>query len=266
MGGAPTAPVVVPQPHRRTPTPRSRCKGDHIPVTAHTASDDEKPRLWQIVTEQWPNYDVYQTRTDRVIPVVVLSAVDDRSAAAVRRRRWAERAADRSPAGAAVAARRGRSSRRTLIVAAARRLIAERGERFTTQELVKEAGVALQTFYRIFGGKDQLLLAVFEDLIAESCAEYEAGGRPTCPIRSRGCTSTSPSRSAAVGDAEHRHRAPLRHRRALAAAPALPGGDGRTPPSTSPTWSQRQLELAARRGAARRRATRSATRGSSPSS
>jgi len=62
----------------------------------------------------------------------------------------------------------------TLIVDAARRLIAERGGRFTTQELVKEAGVALQTFYRIFSGKDQLLLAVFENLIAESCAEYEA--------------------------------------------------------------------------------------------
>ena len=78
------------------------------------------------------------------------------------------------------------------IVAAARRLIAERGERFTTQELVKEAGVALQTFYRLFGGKDQLLLAVFEDLIAESCAELRGGRGRRCPIRSRGCTSTSP--------------------------------------------------------------------------
>jgi deazaflavin-dependent oxidoreductase (nitroreductase family) len=47
--------------------------GDHIAVTAHTATDDEKPRLWRIVTDAWPNYDVYQTRTDRVIPVVVLS-------------------------------------------------------------------------------------------------------------------------------------------------------------------------------------------------
>jgi deazaflavin-dependent oxidoreductase (nitroreductase family) len=47
--------------------------GDRIPVTARTASDGEKPRLWQIVTEVWPNYDVYQTRTDRAIPVVVLS-------------------------------------------------------------------------------------------------------------------------------------------------------------------------------------------------
>jgi hypothetical protein len=40
---------------------------------AHTASDDEKPRLWQIVNEVWPNYDVYQSRTERAIPVVVLS-------------------------------------------------------------------------------------------------------------------------------------------------------------------------------------------------
>jgi deazaflavin-dependent oxidoreductase (nitroreductase family) len=44
----------------------------HIPVVAHPASDGEKPRLWTIVTTVWPNYDVYQTRTDRVIPVVVL--------------------------------------------------------------------------------------------------------------------------------------------------------------------------------------------------
>jgi TetR/AcrR family transcriptional regulator len=34
---------------------------------------------------------------------------------------------------------------------------------------VKEAGVALQTFYRYFASKDQLLLAVFEDLISEFC-------------------------------------------------------------------------------------------------
>jgi AcrR family transcriptional regulator len=56
------------------------------------------------------------------------------------------------------------------IVEAARRLIAAKGTSFTTQELVKEAGVALQTFYRYFAGKDQLLLAVFEDLISEFCA------------------------------------------------------------------------------------------------
>ncbi len=87
----------------------------------------------------------------------------------------AERAADRSPAAQRFAPRRVEQAQ--LIVDAGRRLIAERGDRFTTQELVKEAGVALQTFYRLFAGKDQLLLAVFEDLIAESCAAYEAAAR-----------------------------------------------------------------------------------------
>lgn len=48
-------------------------RGEHLEVTARTADDDEKDRLWKIVTELWPNYDVYQSRTDRVIPVVVLS-------------------------------------------------------------------------------------------------------------------------------------------------------------------------------------------------
>ena len=88
---------------------------------------------------------------------------------------WAERAADRSPAVQRSRARQIEQAQ--AIVKAARRLIAERGERFTTQELVKEAGVALQTFYRLFAGKDQLLLAVFEDMIAESCELYEQAAR-----------------------------------------------------------------------------------------
>ena len=78
---------------------------------------------------------------------------------------WAERAADRSPV---VHRSRARSIEQAKsMVDAARRLIAQKGERFTTQELVKEAGVALQTFYRHFEGKDQLLLAVLEESIAE---------------------------------------------------------------------------------------------------
>src|SRR5438876_21944 len=88
---------------------------------------------------------------------------------------WAERAADRSPTLQRSRARQIEQAK--VIVDAARRLIAERGEHFTTQELVKEAGVALQTFYRLFSGKDQLLLAVFEDMIAESCMQYEDAAR-----------------------------------------------------------------------------------------
>jgi AcrR family transcriptional regulator len=88
---------------------------------------------------------------------------------------WAERAADRSPA---VARSRSRSMQQMkIIVAAARRLIQHKGTSFTTQELVREAGVALQTFYRHFPGKDQLLLAVIEDMITEEAARYEEAAR-----------------------------------------------------------------------------------------
>ena len=50
-------------------------KADRVEVRARTAPPEEKPRLWRIVNEVWPNYDVYQSRTDRVIPVVVLTPV-----------------------------------------------------------------------------------------------------------------------------------------------------------------------------------------------
>jgi deazaflavin-dependent oxidoreductase (nitroreductase family) len=43
-------------------------------VRARTAGEAEKPRLWRIMTGVWPNYDAYQARTERVIPVVVLSS------------------------------------------------------------------------------------------------------------------------------------------------------------------------------------------------
>jgi AcrR family transcriptional regulator len=62
------------------------------------------------------------------------------------------------------------------LLAAARRLVLERGENFTTQDLVKEADVALQTFYRHFGGKDQLLIAVIAEMIEAHCEALAARG------------------------------------------------------------------------------------------
>jgi deazaflavin-dependent oxidoreductase (nitroreductase family) len=47
-------------------------KGDHFKGHARTATDDEKPRLWEKMTEAWPDYDDYQEKTERKIPVVVL--------------------------------------------------------------------------------------------------------------------------------------------------------------------------------------------------
>ncbi|HEX4245198.1 MAG TPA: TetR/AcrR family transcriptional regulator [Acidimicrobiales bacterium] len=88
---------------------------------------------------------------------------------------WAERAADRSPT-----VRRSRArgvEQATAIVQAAQRLIAIKGTAFTTQELVKEAGIALKTFYRYFPGKDQLILAVIEDMVAEFSVRYKEAAR-----------------------------------------------------------------------------------------
>jgi deazaflavin-dependent oxidoreductase (nitroreductase family) len=39
---------------------------------ARTAGADEKPRLWSIMASIWPDYDSYQSKTDRDIPVVIL--------------------------------------------------------------------------------------------------------------------------------------------------------------------------------------------------
>ncbi|ORW32659.1 TetR family transcriptional regulator [Mycobacterium paraense] len=58
-----------------------------------------------------------------------------------------------------------------LMLDAARRLVREKDD-FTTQELVVEAGVALQTFYRYFASKDELLLALIGDAMTEACDRW----------------------------------------------------------------------------------------------
>ena len=75
VGGLPNHPAWY---HNLRAEPRVSVQvgGDRFEATARTASDDEKPRLWAIVNEVWPNYDVYQSRTERVIPVVVLTPAD----------------------------------------------------------------------------------------------------------------------------------------------------------------------------------------------
>jgi AcrR family transcriptional regulator len=64
---------------------------------------------------------------------------------------------------------RGAAANTDALLAAARRLALERGENFTTQDLIKEGDVALQTLYRHFGSKDQVLIAVLGDLITGHC-------------------------------------------------------------------------------------------------
>ena len=56
----------------KDPNVRVQVKDDVFDARARTASGDERERLWQLAAQQWPDYDAYQTRTDREIPIVVL--------------------------------------------------------------------------------------------------------------------------------------------------------------------------------------------------
>src|SRR5262245_12534366 len=47
-------------------------KADRFPARARTTEGDERERLWREMNGIWRYYDEYQTRTERVIPVVVL--------------------------------------------------------------------------------------------------------------------------------------------------------------------------------------------------
>jgi deazaflavin-dependent oxidoreductase (nitroreductase family) len=40
---------------------------------ASTAEGEERERLWKLMAAAWPSYDDYQSKTDRQIPVVVLT-------------------------------------------------------------------------------------------------------------------------------------------------------------------------------------------------
>jgi deazaflavin-dependent oxidoreductase (nitroreductase family) len=73
MGGAPRHPQWYLN-LAATPEAEIQVRADHLRVTARTAqSPDERARLWQVMAGIWPNYDAYQARTEREIPVVVLS-------------------------------------------------------------------------------------------------------------------------------------------------------------------------------------------------
>ena len=50
-------------------------KGDRFRARARVATPEEKPVMWQRMAEVWPDYDEYQQKTSREIPVVVLERV-----------------------------------------------------------------------------------------------------------------------------------------------------------------------------------------------
>lgn len=54
------------------PDAEIQVKGDRFPVRARVATAAEKPEMWAKMAAVWPDYDDYQERTSREIPVVVL--------------------------------------------------------------------------------------------------------------------------------------------------------------------------------------------------
>lgn len=70
-GGAPTHPDWY-RNLESDPNVELQVLDEVFPARAHTAAGEERERLWQLVNGQWPDYDSYQQKTDREIPVVVL--------------------------------------------------------------------------------------------------------------------------------------------------------------------------------------------------
>jgi deazaflavin-dependent oxidoreductase (nitroreductase family) len=71
-GGAPDHPGWFKN-LQANPEATIQVKDEQIPVRMSVADGEERERLWAAMTEVWPDYDSYQQKTDRQIPVVVLS-------------------------------------------------------------------------------------------------------------------------------------------------------------------------------------------------
>ncbi|MEV4634249.1 nitroreductase family deazaflavin-dependent oxidoreductase [Rhodococcus coprophilus] len=48
-------------------------EGEQTQVSVRIAEGDERARLWSVLVTTWPNYDLYAQRTDRTLPVFVLT-------------------------------------------------------------------------------------------------------------------------------------------------------------------------------------------------
>ena len=57
------------------PEVQVQVEAERFAARARTAGAEERPRLWRLMAEIWPDYDRYQRRTGREIPVVILERV-----------------------------------------------------------------------------------------------------------------------------------------------------------------------------------------------
>ena len=70
-GGAPRPPAWYLN-LEANPEVEVQVRADRFKARARAATPEEKPELWQRMVAVWPDYDEYQKRTDRPIPVVIL--------------------------------------------------------------------------------------------------------------------------------------------------------------------------------------------------
>lgn len=99
---------------------------------------------------------------------------------------WQSRVLDRSVRRAQESARRRTLGPANRTVDAAIQLARETGGvNFTLQQVVDRAGVALQTFYRHFGSRDALMLAVMEEANRVETARIEEKARAATDPLSR---------------------------------------------------------------------------------
>jgi len=70
-GGAPSHPQWYLN-LNANPSVGAQVAADKFQARARTASPDEKPALWALMTGIYPPYDEYQAATEREIPVVIL--------------------------------------------------------------------------------------------------------------------------------------------------------------------------------------------------
>ncbi len=97
---------------------------------------------------------------------------------------WRERAVSRS-----LNAARSRAEQRVQrFLDAAFELIDEKGTtEFTIQEVIDRSKQSLRGFYQYFDGKDELLLALFEETVARGDRRPARRRRAASPTRSSGC-------------------------------------------------------------------------------
>ena len=131
-------------------------------------------------------------------------------------KRWELRSALRAARRAHEASRRTGRDPAEKLVQAGQVLVLDGDGQFTVKQLADRAGVALQTFYRHFGSKDELVLAVLEENVADGVRGMEAiAAREPDPVEQLRELIQLPIRMSTEPEGAHRLRFHSRERQRL---------------------------------------------------